>query len=90
LVSSGIKRFAERHGVAHIYHETVTIAWVRLISTHRESTFAEFLRVNEDWLNRELLHRFWSPELLGSDLAKREWVTPDRQALPPLLGGGQN
>ncbi|MGI8990574.1 MAG: hypothetical protein ACR2I2_13475 [Bryobacteraceae bacterium] len=82
LVRSGIERFAERHGVADIYNETVTLAWVRLISTHRESSFAEFLSENESRLNSSLLHRFWTPELLTCDRAKREWVPPDRQALP--------
>jgi hypothetical protein len=81
LVRSSIRRFAERHAVSHLYNETVTIAWVRLISTHRESSFADFLRENESRLNLQLLHQFWTPELLTSDRAKREWVAPDRRGL---------
>ena len=82
LVRSAIKRIAERHAVSHLYNETVTIAWVRLISTHCEPSFADFLRENESRLNLQLLHRFWTPELLTSDRAKREWVAPDRRSLP--------
>ena len=82
FVSSAIKRFADQHGASHLYNETMTVAWVRLIVTHHESSFDEFLCANEHRLNAELLHRFWTPELLGSDLAKREWVAPDKKALP--------
>jgi hypothetical protein len=82
LVRSTIRKFAERHRVSHLYNETVTIGWVRLIATHREPTFTDFLRENESRLNLQLLHRFWTPELLASDRAKREWVAPDRRVLP--------
>jgi CDP-diacylglycerol--glycerol-3-phosphate 3-phosphatidyltransferase len=82
FVASAIRRFANRHGAAHLYHETMTLGWVRLIATHHESSFDEFLTANECRLNAQLLHRFWSVELLESDLAKREWVAPDKQALP--------
>ena len=81
-VRAGIRRFAEHHGARHLYHETVTAAWVRLLATHHEATFEEFLRVNEPRLTAALLHRFWSPELLASDAARHHWVAPDRAPLP--------
>jgi CDP-diacylglycerol--glycerol-3-phosphate 3-phosphatidyltransferase len=77
-----IQRFAERHGVSTLYNETITLAWIRLVATHHEDTFAEFLDRNRERLNRELLYRFWTPELLTSDEAKRQWVPPDREQLP--------
>jgi hypothetical protein len=81
-VRAGIRRFAEHHGASHLYHETVTTAWVRLLATHHEATFEEFLRVNEPRLTAALLHRFWSPELLASEAARHHWVGPDRAHLP--------
>lgn len=81
-VRNGIRRFAEWHGVPHIYHDTVTRAWVRLLSTHHEQSFPEFLSKHEGHLNMELLHRFWTPALLASQQAKRGWVAPDRMLLP--------
>lgn len=81
-VCNGIRKFAARHGVSHIYHDTVTRAWVRLIATHCERSFTEFLRNNESHLNFELLHHFWSPELLASEAARNCWVAPDRRSLP--------
>jgi hypothetical protein len=81
-VQGGIRRFATHYGVGHIFHVTMTAAWVKLIATHSEKDFAEFVAVNEARLNLELLHGFWTPELLGSEAARMGWVAPDRAALP--------
>ena len=81
-VRTGIRNFSAHHGAAHRYHETVTTAWVRLIATHQERTFEEFLRRNEHRLNDALLHRFWTPALLATEAAKTTWVPPDRELLP--------
>src|SRR5271156_3037487 len=82
LVRNGIQAYAKHLRRTEFYHETITVAWVRLIASHAEPTFDEFLRLNEHRLNRELLHRFWSPELLQSETARKEWVAPDRMELP--------
>ena len=81
-VRTGIQTFARFHGVNDLYNETITQAWMRLLITHHEPTFSAFLSANEPLLSKELLHRYWSPELLASDTAKREWVPPDGQPLP--------
>ena len=81
-VRSGIQEFAAHHGLAGLYHETITAAWVRLLATHEEASFAEFIKDNEYRLNKDLLHRFWTPEALASEDAKSRWVPPDRQDLP--------
>jgi len=85
-VRSGIQAFAKHLGKPDLYHETLTIAWVRLIATHDEPSFDEFLSRNEHRLNGALLHRFWSPERLQSEEARREWLLPDKMQLPkPIL-----
>jgi hypothetical protein len=81
-VREGIQRFAAHLGVPHLYHETITTAWVRLMATHDEKTFEEFIFRNEGQLTRELLYRFWSPEVLDSDAARAHWVPPDKRELP--------
>jgi len=81
-VRDGILRFAGHYGVAHIYSETMTTAWVKLLATHDEASFAEFVAINELRLNMELLHRFWSPEVLMREAARTSWVAPDRAPLP--------
>jgi hypothetical protein len=81
-VRNGIRAYAMHQGRPEFYHETITVGWTCLIASHDEPTFDEFLRLNEHRLNAQLLHRFWSPELLQSETAKREWVAPDRMQLP--------
>jgi hypothetical protein len=77
-----IRTFAAHHGKAAIYHETITTAWVALLASHREPTYAEFLSVNECLLNAKLLERYWSPQTLFSPGARDAWMPPDRAALP--------
>jgi len=84
LIRDGIRRYAAHHGASHIYHETLTTAWVKLLATHDEASFEEFLVGNEDRLNLGLLHRFWSPAVLDSEAARSGWVPPDKQDLPGL------
>ncbi|MGC2161148.1 MAG: hypothetical protein WA634_04500 [Silvibacterium sp.] len=82
IVRSGIQRYAAHHGALHIYHETITTAWVKLLATHHEASFAEFLEENQPRLHLGLLHRFWSPDALNSETARRVWLPPDRAVLP--------
>jgi hypothetical protein len=81
-VRSGIQTFAKYHNLSGLYHETITTAWVHLLATHSESSFDEFLAVNESRLSSNLLHRFWTPEILASREARSHWVPPDRSELP--------
>jgi hypothetical protein len=65
-----------------LFHETITMAWVSLLATHHEPTFDQFVSENEHRLNRELLHRFWTPSMLDSNGARSAWLPPDRAPLP--------
>ncbi len=82
LVREGIRTHATHHGVSHIFHKTITTAWVKLLATHREPTFAAFIHDNECRLGSELLHRFWTPAALNSQTARSSWLPPDRNPLP--------
>jgi hypothetical protein len=84
-VRADIRRFAAHLGVAHIFHETVTSAWVRLLASHREPDFTQFMAQNEHRLNLGLLHRFWTPQALNSEAARSAWLAPDRAALPAAV-----
>jgi len=83
-VRGGIQTFAKYHNLSGLYHETVTTAWMHLLATHDETSFHEFLTANESFLNSNLLHRFWTPEILASREARSHWVPPDLQELPTL------
>ena len=82
LVRRSIQKYAAHLGVPQLYHETITTAWVKLLATHDEASFAEFIARNEHRLDLGLLHRFWTPSVLESDAARMGWVPPDRAALP--------
>ena len=81
-VRSGIQAFAKHHKLSGLYHVTITTAWMHLLATHEENSFEEFLEVNESRLSSNLLHRFWTPEILASRDARSRWVPQDRQELP--------
>ena len=86
-MARAIKRFAEVHGAAAKYHETMTRLWMHLVSAHvratpNASSFAEFVAANDELLDRALPFRFYSRQrLLGAE-ARANWVDPDRAALP--------
>jgi len=75
-------------GRPHRYHDTVTVAFTRLIAARmspgeRWDTFAARI---DDLLDREspALLRYYSPDQLYSDEARRCFVEPDRKALPEM------
>lgn len=82
--TAAIKRFAEAKGAHGRYHETITWAFVLLIAERQArtpaGTWAEFAAANPDLLvwKPSILERYYSKELLGSDLARRAFVMPDK------------
>lgn len=84
-ISSGIRRYAAAMGATTKYHETVTVAFARIIASRMRQgeSFEEFTERNTDLFSpRPLLQRYYSPAVLASDRAKHEFVGPDREALP--------
>jgi hypothetical protein len=69
------------------YHETVTVAWLRLVNWTLREHGAEasadaFLEKHEHLLNRKALRFFYSADHLRSWKAKAEFVEPDLTPLP--------
>jgi hypothetical protein len=91
--SDGLRRFAGALGKPGLYHETITWAYLLLIHERRQrlgphATFDDFARANPDLLawKPSVLDCLYRPETLGSDLARRTFLLPDRagaSALPP-------
>ena len=69
--------------IAGLYHETITWAYVALIHERVErrpaAHWEEFCRLNPDLLSwrPSILDRYYRPETLASDLARRVFVLPD-------------
>jgi hypothetical protein len=81
--SAAIKRFADANGKAGLYHETITWAFLLLISERQARNPADnwpaFEAANTDLLvwKPSILERYYSKELLASDLARRTFLMPD-------------
>ncbi len=87
---AALVRLAQAHGADQLYHETLTRAWVELIAaavlqTPAARTSEEFLAANPALLDRSILDRFYSPELLASEAARQGWITPDRLPIPEAV-----
>ncbi len=82
--TNAIKRFAEAKGAHGLYHETITWAFLLLIADRearsRCETWEAFAADHPDLLawKPSILSRYYSKELLASDLAKRVFLFPDR------------
>ena len=83
--SSALKRFAATKGKTGLYHETITWAYLLLINERiergaREAEWDDFALANPDLLvwRPSVLDGYYTPETLGSDLARRVFVLPDR------------
>ncbi|HZT96885.1 MAG TPA: hypothetical protein VFB34_08615 [Chloroflexota bacterium] len=84
---TGIRNFAESHGQAEKYHDTITCFWVKLVGhmveTHPEvETFEEFERCFPHALDKSLIFRHWSRTRLFSPEARATWVEPDLLEIP--------
>jgi hypothetical protein len=81
-ICSGLRRFAAAAGKPEIYHETITWAFVLLIRermAEQEETWEAFAARNGDLLaGRSALDRYYRPETLASERARRSFVLPDR------------
>ena len=83
--SAGLKKFAAANGKPHLYHETITWAYVfliheRIARTVNECSWAEFVADNADlfdWKDN-ILKAYYQNETLRSEAARRMFVLPDK------------
>lgn len=81
--SAAIKRFADAKGAHGLYHETITWAFLLLIADRQARSPAgswdDFAAANPDLLTWKpsILNRYYSQELLASELARRTFLMPD-------------
>jgi hypothetical protein len=83
--SEALRRFAAARGKPHLYHETITWAYVLIIRQRMAQSanpeWDEFARNNPDLLvwKEGILSRYYSEEMLKSDLARKIFIFPDKQ-----------
>jgi hypothetical protein len=82
--TTSLQRFAARHGVPGLYHESITWAYLLLIHERIQrdgpSKDWESFRAGNgdlfDW-KPSILERYYAPATLKSDLARKIFVLPD-------------
>jgi hypothetical protein len=89
--SAALKGIATRAGNPGAYHETITVAFLSLIAEHhaagRYADFEAFIEDNPQLLDKSILERWYAPERLLSDIARKTFVMPDGDRLWPEPGG---
>lgn len=70
-----LKKFAAHIGKSDKYHETITIAWMKLVASTMPGNFSALL-------DKKYIETFYSPELLATDAARTQFVEPDRAPFP--------
>jgi len=81
---AALVRLTKKLGAETKYHETITWFFMLLINQRRaaagELSWTEFRQQNADLIvdAGETLHRYYSRELLASDLARQQFLLPDQ------------
>lgn len=88
LIRSGIQRYNLSTSNPTGYHETITLAWIAVITrflAERERG-ADIARLTQELLEecgeKLYLLRYYSCDLLMSPAARQGWVEPDAMPLP--------
>ena len=75
-----LRTMANRAGHPNAYHETITVAFLALIA-ERAATgpedFEVFAAANPDLLDKRVLERWYAPDRLALDIARRTFILPE-------------
>ena len=85
-IREGIQRLANSLRATNKYHETITVFWARAVyqaigQTPDISDFHEFIERNPHLLDKQLINQYYSADVIGSPLARQQWVEPDLKPL---------
>ncbi len=86
-IEQAIRRYADYNGIGQKYHQTITLAWMRLVAAARRATphavcFDEFAEQHPELLAVKNLNNYYTPERLARPEARSGWLEPDREPLP--------
>lgn len=81
-VQRSIRTYAAALGKSDKYHETITVAFLALVrrrlwESGPGADFEEFESAHPDLFDADLLSRHYTPETLGSPIARQTFVLPD-------------
>jgi len=79
--SRTLRAMAAKAGKPQAFNQTVTIAFLSLIAERIERSsavdFAEFVRAHPEMLDKTTLSRWYRPQQLASEIARRTFVLPE-------------
>jgi len=79
--SFALRAMTARAGKPEAFHQTITIAFLALIGERMQARevadFLAFERANPDLMDRRVLARWYRPERLTTDAARRTFLLPD-------------
>lgn len=79
--SRALRAMAQQAGKPQAFHQTVTIAFLSLIAERLEGgewdDFAAFAHDNPDLLDKSTVARWYRPERLASERARRTFLLPE-------------
>jgi hypothetical protein len=86
-IAEAIRRFAAYHGKSDKYHETITVAWLRLVRNAMarvplDASFEDLTIAAPELLDKRTIEKFYSAAALSAEAARTHWVEPDLQPLP--------
>jgi hypothetical protein len=79
--SDALRSMTRRIGRPQIFHQTITVAFLSLIAeslaTHEFADFEAFANANPELLSPSALARWYRPERLAQEAARRTFVLPE-------------
>jgi hypothetical protein len=79
--SRALRSMAQQAGKPQAFHQTVTVAFLSLIAERMDGgecqDFAAFEDANPDLLEKGMLSRWYRPERLASERARRTFLLPE-------------
>lgn len=86
-IEESIRRYAAHLGISEKYHQTITVAWMRLVAAGvGAGDFEEFARRNPGLLEKSALGAYYSEAVLKSEAARVGFVEPDLRAFASETG----
>ena len=84
---SSLLKFVQHNQLAHVYHETITLFWTKVV--HRfyrnrlnKGSLVELVQgLSNEYGDHRVIYDYYSKDLLDSDKAKARWVEPDLKQL---------
>ncbi len=79
--SHALRAMLQKMGKPQAFHQTITLAFLSLISERMQTAdfpnFETFARANPDLIDKSALGRWYGPERLGLEVARRTFVLPE-------------